>query len=349
MQRKYFLGGVSASGFQTRFGEVMGAPGMFTYILKGGPGTGKSTLMKKIDRHFSEYDRDIYYCSSDTRSIDAVVIEAPGIAVVDGTAPHIFNAQLPGVAQSLVDLGTCWDKNKIAERAEDIRRCFAENARYHRRARANITALSAVNHGISEHFSQSVDYDKINKYAAELLSSLPAANGSGGCTYRQLSAMTADGYSTHQPPAGYQTRTFGDERYAAGFALMDALRLGLLAGGYDIMVSECVLFPENKTEHIWVPSCQMHFAAGTGLNKLSFDSGTDCGGLYLSPLGTGENEELARQQKIALSLEAEAAYSIRRALDIHDELESCYISALDFGALDLLTERLIDEIKARTA
>ena len=43
----YFLGGTSPSGFQSKFLEQIKAPGFYTYILKGGPGTGKSTLMKK--------------------------------------------------------------------------------------------------------------------------------------------------------------------------------------------------------------------------------------------------------------------------------------------------------------
>lgn len=44
----YFLGGTSPSGFQSKFLEQIKAPGFYTYILKGGPGTGKSTLMKKL-------------------------------------------------------------------------------------------------------------------------------------------------------------------------------------------------------------------------------------------------------------------------------------------------------------
>ena len=37
-------------------------------------------------------------------------------------------------------------------------------------------------------------------------------------------------------------------------------------------------------------------------------------------------------------------FAINQAKDIHDELEDCYISEMDFGALDRLTEDLIKEM-----
>lgn len=44
----YFLGCSSPEGFHSFFGELCPAhSGGYTYIIKGGPGTGKSSLMKK--------------------------------------------------------------------------------------------------------------------------------------------------------------------------------------------------------------------------------------------------------------------------------------------------------------
>ena len=48
----YFLGGTSPTGFRSKFIEQIKKPGYYTYILKGGPGTGKSTLMKKVAEAF---------------------------------------------------------------------------------------------------------------------------------------------------------------------------------------------------------------------------------------------------------------------------------------------------------
>ena len=48
MNNTFFLGSSGPSGFKTDFGKIINKPEYYTYILKGGPGTGKSTLMKKI-------------------------------------------------------------------------------------------------------------------------------------------------------------------------------------------------------------------------------------------------------------------------------------------------------------
>ena len=65
MQQSYFLGGVTANGFRTHFSEQILRPDFYTYILKGGPGTGKSTLMKRIAAAFPDEPVSLYYCSSD--------------------------------------------------------------------------------------------------------------------------------------------------------------------------------------------------------------------------------------------------------------------------------------------
>ena len=49
---EFFLGGISLNGFKTHFDEEIKKPYNFTYILKGGAGTGKSTLMKSVAKIF---------------------------------------------------------------------------------------------------------------------------------------------------------------------------------------------------------------------------------------------------------------------------------------------------------
>ena len=49
-KQKYFLGANSAEGFLSFFDRCYAADGEWkTYIMKGGPGTGKSSFMKYID------------------------------------------------------------------------------------------------------------------------------------------------------------------------------------------------------------------------------------------------------------------------------------------------------------
>ncbi len=86
--KKVFPGSNTADGFFSFYDYIVNPRRIF--IIKGGPGVGKSTLMKNIGTRFNEkgYDIEYYYCSSDSNSLDGVVIPDLGVAVIDGTAPH---------------------------------------------------------------------------------------------------------------------------------------------------------------------------------------------------------------------------------------------------------------------
>jgi len=60
------------------------------YLVKGGPGTGKSTLTKKIAATASSYGYETLYlhCSLDPECVDSLVIPELKIAVINNTFPH---------------------------------------------------------------------------------------------------------------------------------------------------------------------------------------------------------------------------------------------------------------------
>ena len=79
--------------------------------MKGGPGVGKSSFMKKIATEFADkgYDVEIFPCSSDPGSLDAVVIKKLGVVLIDATAPHIVDPKIPGAIDEIVNFGDFWD------------------------------------------------------------------------------------------------------------------------------------------------------------------------------------------------------------------------------------------------
>ena len=60
------------------------------YFIKGRPGTGKSTFLKKVRAKANEqgFNTETYYCSFDPNSLDMVVIPELSVCVFDSTAPH---------------------------------------------------------------------------------------------------------------------------------------------------------------------------------------------------------------------------------------------------------------------
>ena len=102
---QYFLGANSPAGFYSLYDHLLPPErARAIYILKGGPGCGKSTLMRKIGAWAEESGLETEYilCSGDPDSLDAVVFPDKAAAIVDGTAPH--------VVVSLGLWGVCWGR-----------------------------------------------------------------------------------------------------------------------------------------------------------------------------------------------------------------------------------------------
>lgn len=88
---QYFLGANSPSGFYSLYDHLLPPEvARAIYILKGGPGCGKSTLMRKIGAWAEETGLNTEYivCSGDPDSLDAVLLPDKHTAIVDGTAPQ---------------------------------------------------------------------------------------------------------------------------------------------------------------------------------------------------------------------------------------------------------------------
>ena len=87
----FYLGANSPTGFYSLYDQLLEPEQAETiYILKGGPGCGKSSLMRRGAQAMEEKGASVEYiaCSGDPDSLDAVVFPALNTAIVDGTAPH---------------------------------------------------------------------------------------------------------------------------------------------------------------------------------------------------------------------------------------------------------------------
>ncbi len=99
----------SFDGFKSYFPQIFN-PQKYTriFILKGGPGTGKSSLMRSVGAYYSRLGlyTEAVYCSSDPSSLDGVIVKYQGvnIAIIDGTSPHATEAKYPGVIEKTTNL-----------------------------------------------------------------------------------------------------------------------------------------------------------------------------------------------------------------------------------------------------
>ena len=125
---QYFLGANSPTGFYSLYSELLPPEtASVIYILKGGPGCGKSTLMRQVAQQAAQAGETVEYilCSADPDSLDAVVLPRLGAALVDGTAPHVVEPKYPGAVEQYVNLGDCYDRAGLRAIRGEILTCMA--------------------------------------------------------------------------------------------------------------------------------------------------------------------------------------------------------------------------------
>lgn len=111
-----FPGNNSAAGFYSYYRSGLKAMD-WIYILKGGPGTGKSTFMRHLAASFRDrgFNVELWQCSSDDDSLDGLLIPALKTAIIDGTAPHAMDPVYPGVREVILNFGDHWRNGALVK------------------------------------------------------------------------------------------------------------------------------------------------------------------------------------------------------------------------------------------
>lgn len=349
IKQTYFLGGTSPSGFFSRFSDIINTQGYYTIILKGGPGTGKSTLMKKIAEEFSDCSVHLYYCSSDIKSLDAVVIEEKKLIVVDGTAPHVFDPVYPGAAQEIVNLGEYWDSKKLRESSEKIIITANENQKLHARVRAYVKAFSSVNDDIYAIGTDALNKEKLGAYTSRLCRKAisRSRSGEGKIVYRQLSAFTTENYITQKLTGDYSIYVLNDDYFAGSDYFLRQAADYIVSHGHEAIVSECTMHKSPVYEHVVSESAGVAFLSSNFFNKCQETSSAviNFKRFYNKEKLASKKHRFSFDKKATLQLSEEAAQILSEALYTHDELEKYYIEAIDFDKLGKFSSKLIKRIK----
>lgn len=181
--KKMFPGAVTSQGFYSFYHYMIQQDANHIFVLKGGPGVGKSSFMKKIAKSMLDrgYDIEYHCCSSDNGSIDGVVIPKLKIGLLDGTAPHIVDPKNPGAVDEIINLGEYWNEEMLKKSREDIKFYSSKASSYFPHAyfalkEAKI-ALSEWKHYISAYQNWSKVNQLTLKIQREIFKITPKDNG----------------------------------------------------------------------------------------------------------------------------------------------------------------------------
>lgn len=350
-----FLGSAGGGRFLNYFNRLLPPDGesWYTYILKGGPGTGKSTLMKQLAREMEKHDIpcERILCASDPDSLDAVLFPCLAAAVVDGTAPHEQEPTYPGVDSEIVNLGV-WQSEILQENGETIRALTDRNRDLHRKAGGYLEVCFSLYRRAAALEHQCLNTEKIKRYAARLGARYFNAptEKRGQETVRLLEAVTPKGFmfaadyaAALCPKAVIVHGEFG----SAAALLLAELKEAALANGWNVTVSPS-LFGDG-IRHLIVP--ELGFGCFT-FDRLCTADIPGARHIYALRFTDVANHKRCREKlkffgKAAWEMMQEACLTLREAGEVHDELESLYAAAVDFGAVGQITEALFQKLWAR--
>lgn len=356
----FYLSANTPHGFFSRFDGICNPyENVAQYIIKGGSGTGKSSLMKKIaKRAISEGESvELIHCSSDPDSLDGVILKNSGISVVDGTAPHVIEPKYPFAFEKIIDLYRFLDGDKVLKSRDEIIAVARENKQCHERACRFLSAAASI---LNDNFKTALlylDKSKLERYIKRLLKRLlPQKDGNVGREqFRFLSAVCERGVVMHVDTAGAlcdKVYVFEDNYGAACRIILSAVKKAAVAAGYDVIACYCPLSPYEKLEHLFIPELRLGFMTSNRWHKIELGEiakRVHCTRFMDMDGLSAKRQRLSFNRRAAGELLAEASRIMGEAKKKHDELEQFYMNAMDFDALSDESEKIISEIIERSA
>lgn len=352
---KFFLGANSPDGFVSRFDNLYYPENnWFAYIIKGGPGTGKSTLMKKLANkaNIRGIKTELIYCSSDPNSLDAVIFPELKTCVADGTAPHVLDPIFPGVSDTVINLCDCWNKEKLKELGREIIELTKLNSLYHKKSKKYLCAYGQIDNDIYNLVSDYYDEDKIIKYSKKLsqkylkkFSSKP-----GNENIRFISSITPEGIIFFEDTIkllSEKTIVIDDEYGTVGELILSIIKDDAINSGYNLFSCYCPTKPNSKLETIIIPELKLSFTVSNSYHNIKDID--DIQIIHSKRFLNSRLDELRKQRigfdnKLKHELINESIANLEKAKSIHDDLEKLYSSSMDYDLVDSLTETLSQKI-----
>lgn len=352
--RHLFPGGNTSLGFFSYYDNIITQEeANRIFIIKGGPGVGKSTFMKRIGEKMQdmEYDVEYLHCSSDNNSLDGVKIPNLKIAFMDGTAPHVVDPKSPGAVDEILNFGEFWDaegirahKEKIIQVNKEIRYIFSRAYKY-------LKAAYTIYEGSASIHSEALNKGEINKLAAELINDLfddeAAAAEEGKQRSMFASALTPNGYSNYLDTILTTEKIY---EFNGGLGtcedrILERIKTAARERGYFVEAYYCALNP-YKLDHLVIPGLNSAFTTTNSYHSSRAKKFCTINmNQYMNKDIIAHYKDDLYQNQIEFdNLMSVALFTIGRAKALHDQLETYYVPNIHFEKIDSYFERILARI-----
>lgn len=350
---KYFLAANSCEGFCSYFDKSYLPDGEWrVFIIKGGPGTGKSSFMKYFALKAEEkgYKTVLCPCSSDPNSLDGVILPEKKLVILDGTPPHTVEPAFPGACEKILNFGEFWDDSAFNADKKEIIATTLLNKAYHKTASRYIEAAGKLILDSYKTELACTDKEKALQFSKNLCRKLiPKKENApvGNEWIRFIEGITPLGivsYSATLLKEVPKTVIIDDEYGGASNIIMSFIREYALKNGYEIITLKSPFLPSLITDHIIIPELSVAIATENAYIHFSSKERRIHARRFVSSKKLHlSRERLKFNKKAAKELLLSAAGALNGAKQVHDRLEGYYIKAMDFDRLTAFAERFTEE------
>lgn len=346
--KKFFAAANTEKGFSCLFDEIF-SPEKFRriYILKGGPGTGKSTFMRKIGEiaESKGYETEYICCSSDPDSLDGVMIPALAVAILDGTSPHVTDPLYPGAVERIVNLGETFHYHLLEEKRDELITLIKAKKKAYRTAYRFLSAAGKIEREHDELLRDFYLAEKADAAARRLLAPL-CHRGKREEKKRYISAVCAKGIYRLDTLSEAAEKVYAvTDKNGMGYLFMDTLYKRLSLEGFSFTVCPSPLTGERK-EAIFLNDERILFIIANECEEASADKIINSA-RFADKEGLAQKRRLLRfMEKCKASILEGAVSCFDEAVSAHMKAEAVYGACVDFSKIDAIMGKIIDEIFA---
>ena len=355
-ERHFFAGNNTAEGFFSYFDYIMNLEeANHYYILKGGPGVGKSSFMKKFASNMASLGHAIEYvhCSSDRESYDAIVVPALKIGFVDGTAPHTIDPKYPGAVDEIINLGFFFDGSKIVDHKKEVIQASKEKTQTYKSAYRYLAAASLILEDVNWVYDTLTDDLKFYRICEEVINDLLQKEAQSrqkeelGYIRKLFSeSYTADGYISFTDSLCAETKVWAVNGKNINYVskLMDEVTKKALLNGLDV---ECFYRPltPNKIQHLFLPELNLMIRSVEDDIKGNFDRLIDLNKIMDTTVLKGQLSIIQSKEKEYETLVNMALDKLSQTKKLHDRLEKIYVDSMNFNGVNQYFDTILAKYK----